>query len=55
VACAIFQAPDGSVELRVGYAADHIIRSERLADAAAARTRAEQWLSAFRAVGSFRT
>jgi hypothetical protein len=55
VACAIHQATDGSVELRVGYTADHVIRSERLADASAARTRAEQWLSAFRAVGSVRT
>jgi hypothetical protein len=52
VICAIYETSDGRVELRAGYSADHVLRSECLANAAAARTRAAQWLTAFRAAGS---
>jgi len=51
VVCAIYETASTGLELRVGYGFDHILRSERLADAASARARAEQWLNAFRIVG----
>lgn len=51
VVCAIYETASAGLELPVGYGSDHTIRSERLADAASARARAEQWLKAFRIVG----
>jgi hypothetical protein len=52
VVCAIYKTTDANVELRVSYAADQALRSERLADAESARMRARQWLSTVRATGS---
>jgi hypothetical protein len=52
VVCAIYATEIGDFELRVGYAADQAFRSQRLADAQTARTRAGQWLNVLRAAGS---
>ena len=52
VVCAIYEHEDVGVELRVGYATDRTVRSERIADPGSARVRAEEWLDAFRAAGS---
>jgi hypothetical protein len=49
--CAIYETPGADFELRVGYASDRALRTDRLADAETARARARQWLSAFRAAG----
>lgn len=52
VFCAIYESTDAGVELRIGYASDRILHTERLADVAAARARAEHWLCALRAAGN---
>ena len=51
VVCAIYETPSAGLELRVGYAPDRPLRSERLGDLEAARERASQWLGAFRTAG----
>jgi hypothetical protein len=50
VVCALYECADARVELQIADA-DHIIRSEYLADAISARVRAVEWLTAFRAAG----
>jgi hypothetical protein len=52
VVCAIYETASAICELRVNYAADQTLRTERLADAESARIRAQQWLATFRDAGS---
>jgi hypothetical protein len=51
VVCAIYETASAICELRVGYATDQTLCTERLTDAESARIRAEQWLCTFRAAG----
>jgi len=51
--CAIYQTTTSSLELRIGYPADHVLRSEAVADRESARKLAADWLGSARAAGSF--
>ena len=47
--CAMFDASDRGVELRVGYFGDSPLRSQMMPDIASARVLAQSWLDAARA------
>jgi hypothetical protein len=51
--CAIYQTTTSSLELRIGYPADDVLRSEAVADRESARKLAADWLGSARAAGSF--
>ena len=47
--CAMFDASNRGVELRVGYFGDSPLRSQMMPDIASARVLAQSWLDAVRA------